>query len=75
MCQMNIMSSAKSMLVIIMLSLSLSITAMDTTPQKMIRFALVGDSTVAHDQGWGNAFLDRLTGDVSGINHGILLIF
>ena len=70
MCQMNIMSSAKSMLVIIMLSLSLSITAMDTTPQKMIRFALVGDSTVAHDQGWGNAFLDRLTGDVSGINHG-----
>ncbi len=70
MCQMNNMSRTKSKLVMLLFSLSLNLSALEMSPPKAIRFALVGDSTVAHDQGWGNAFLDRLTGDVSGINHG-----
>ena len=70
MCQMNNMSRTKSKLVMLLFSLSLTLSALEMSPPKAIRFALVGDSTVAHDQGWGNAFLDRLTGDVSGINHG-----
>jgi len=61
MCQMN----KEGRLVMLLLSLSLSISAMETTLPKALRFTLVGDSTVAHDQGWGNAFLDRLTGEVS----------
>jgi lysophospholipase L1-like esterase len=38
--------------------------------QPAVRIVLVGDSTVARDQGWGNAFLARLGAGATGVNLG-----
>ena len=58
-------------LILIVLTFALNVNANVSNVQKKITVALIGDSTVTDDVGWGKAFADRFNDKVKVLNFSV----